>query len=75
MQSDLVLELPFGDDTEGYLRFVCAMPAAVVLESGRPGSSEGRFSIYTADPVETIRLGAMADSKAISTAALPKLVS
>lgn len=74
MQSDLVLELPFGDDTEGYLRFVCAMPAALALESGRPSSSEGRFSIYTADPVETIRLGAGADSKAITTAAFPKLV-
>ncbi len=57
MQSDLIVELPFSDDTQGYLNYVCAMPAAVALESGSPGSEDARYSIYAAAPVEVLKIG------------------
>lgn len=66
MQSELMLELPFSDDTEGYLRFVCAMPAAVAFESGRPGSKEGRYSIYAAAPAEVLKIGERTEQGAIA---------
>lgn len=73
MQCDLRKPLPFSDDTQGYLRFVSAMPAPVALESGRPASDQGRFSIYTADPVETLKVGighAKGTSSSVSLAEL-----
>jgi para-aminobenzoate synthetase component 1 len=75
MHPDLLIELPFSDDTEGYLRFVCAMPAAVALESGRPISEEGRFSIYSADPVATLHLGSASKDGVVSPLPLTELVS
>ncbi len=46
--------LPYQPDNSALFSRLRALPCPVFLDSGRPGSSRGRYDILTADPIELI---------------------
>ncbi len=52
--TDLLVELAYPEDSAALFARIAHRPWAMWLDSGRPGSSYGRFDIMVADPVVTL---------------------
>lgn len=52
--TPLLTELPYPEDSAALFACIAHRPWAMFLDSGRPGSSYGRYDIMVADPVITL---------------------
>lgn len=52
--TPLLTELPYQEDSAAVFGVIAYRPWAMLLDSGRPGSSYGRYDIMVADPVITL---------------------
>lgn len=51
MYQDLSYALPYQEDPAGYFARIVDAPGAVLLDSGRPGASRGRYDLMSAWPL------------------------
>lgn len=52
--TPLLTELPYRENSDEVFSLIAHRPWAMMLDSGRPGSSYGRYDIMVADPVITL---------------------
>ncbi len=74
MQSDLTIGLPFIEDSGVYLQLIAGLPSPIALESGPSVAADSRYSIFAAQPVESIAIGSVDPESATSHMDLGDLV-